>query len=111
VNFPNGYLVTDEVEINLDMHRALMLNGVGRQVDDTDIVVIENCARDKQKCSSMSNWRSQQVSTTPLATTRHFASALERDNVLWLLEDQEMRLSPRKTAYPEVDRRVSRHPA
>jgi hypothetical protein len=27
------------------------------------------------------------------------------------LEDQEIRLSPRKTAKPEVDRRVSGHPA
>jgi hypothetical protein len=42
-NFPNYDLVTDEVEINLDMLRALMLNGVGRQVDDTDIVTIDKC--------------------------------------------------------------------
>jgi hypothetical protein len=44
VNFPNGDLVTDEVEINLDMLPALMLNGVGHQVDDTDIVAIDKCA-------------------------------------------------------------------
>jgi hypothetical protein len=44
VNFPNGDLVTDEVEINLDMLHALMLNGVGRQVDDNDVVTIDKCA-------------------------------------------------------------------
>jgi hypothetical protein len=43
VNFPNGDLVTDEVEINLDMLHALMLNGVGHQVDDNDIVTIDKC--------------------------------------------------------------------
>jgi hypothetical protein len=44
VNFPNGDLVTNEVEIDLNMLRALMLNRVGRQVDDTDIVAIDKCA-------------------------------------------------------------------
>jgi hypothetical protein len=32
------------VEINLDMLRALMLNGVRRQVNNTDIVAIDKCA-------------------------------------------------------------------
>jgi hypothetical protein len=39
--FPNGDLVTDEVEINLDMICVLLLNRVGCQVDDTDIVAID----------------------------------------------------------------------
>jgi hypothetical protein len=42
VNFPIGDLVTDEVEINLDMLHTLILNGVGCQVDDTDIIAIDN---------------------------------------------------------------------
>jgi hypothetical protein len=42
-NFPNGDLVTDEVEINLNMLCVLVLNWVGRQVDDTDIVTIDKC--------------------------------------------------------------------
>jgi hypothetical protein len=41
--FPNGILVKDEVEY-LDMLRALMLKGVGRQVDNTGIVAIDKCA-------------------------------------------------------------------
>jgi hypothetical protein len=44
VNFPNDDLIMNEVEINLDMHHALMLNGVGHQVDVTDIVTIDKCA-------------------------------------------------------------------
>jgi hypothetical protein len=42
VNFPNGDLVTDEVEIDLDKHHPLMLNRIGCQVDDTDIATIDN---------------------------------------------------------------------
>jgi CYTH domain-containing protein len=38
INIPNGDLVIDEVEINLDMLHTLILDWVGRQVDDTDIV-------------------------------------------------------------------------
>jgi hypothetical protein len=44
VNFPNDDLVTDEVEINLNMLCALMLNWVGCQVDDTDIIATNMCA-------------------------------------------------------------------
>jgi hypothetical protein len=40
-NFPNGDLVTNEVEINLDMLRAVMLNRVGCQVDDAYIITID----------------------------------------------------------------------
>jgi hypothetical protein len=42
-NFPNGDLVTDEVEINPNMLHALMLNGVEHQVDGTYIVAIDKC--------------------------------------------------------------------
>jgi hypothetical protein len=44
VNFSNDDLITDEVEINLNMLRALMLNEVGCQVDGIDIVAIDKCA-------------------------------------------------------------------
>jgi hypothetical protein len=43
VKFPNSDLVTNEVVINIDMLRALMLNQVRRQVDGTDIVEIDKC--------------------------------------------------------------------
>jgi hypothetical protein len=41
VNFPNGNLITDEVEINLNMLYVLILNQVGRQVDSTDIIIVD----------------------------------------------------------------------
>jgi hypothetical protein len=44
MNFPNnGDLVTDKVEINLNILRVLVLNYVRCQVDDTDIVAIDKC--------------------------------------------------------------------
>jgi hypothetical protein len=43
-NFSNGNLVTDKVEINLDMLYVLMLDGVGHQLDGTDIIGIDKCA-------------------------------------------------------------------
>jgi hypothetical protein len=33
--------VIDEVEFNLDLLRVLMLNWIGLQVDDTDVVAID----------------------------------------------------------------------
>ena len=36
----NGNTLADEVEINLNMLRALMLNRVGGHVDGTDVVTI-----------------------------------------------------------------------
>jgi hypothetical protein len=40
-NISNGNTVTDEVEINLNMLDALMLDGVGGEVDRADIVAVD----------------------------------------------------------------------
>jgi hypothetical protein len=40
-NIPDGNTLTDKVKINLNMLGALVLNGVGGEVDDVDIVVID----------------------------------------------------------------------
>jgi hypothetical protein len=42
-NLPNDNLITDEVDIDLNILRVLMLNRVGRQVDDNDIIAIDKC--------------------------------------------------------------------
>jgi len=62
------------------------------------------------KWSSKRRLRSQQDSETTFATPLYSGSALDRDKVGWCLLDQEIKLSPRKTQYPEVDRLVSGHP-
>jgi hypothetical protein len=40
----NGDLLTNEVEINLNVLYALVLYEVGGEVDDADIVAIDKCA-------------------------------------------------------------------
>jgi hypothetical protein len=44
-NLPNDNLITDEVDIDLNILRVLMLNRVGRQVDDNDIIAIDKWDR------------------------------------------------------------------
>ncbi|KAJ0481370.1 hypothetical protein HanIR_Chr13g0641831 [Helianthus annuus] len=60
--------------------------------------------------SSRRRLRSQLVSATALATPRYSASALDQEMVGWRFEDQEMRLSPVKMQYPDVDLRESGQP-
>jgi hypothetical protein len=40
-NVSNGNMLMDEVEINLNMLGALMLDGVNGEVDDVDIVAVD----------------------------------------------------------------------
>jgi hypothetical protein len=40
-NVPDGNTLADKVKINLNMLGALVLNGVGGEVDDADVVTID----------------------------------------------------------------------
>jgi hypothetical protein len=40
-NISNGDALTDEVEVDLNMLGALMLDGIGREVDCADVVTID----------------------------------------------------------------------
>jgi hypothetical protein len=50
---PDGNMPTDEVEIN--MLGALMLNRVGEEVDDVDIVAVDQSDLRRGLCSSTSS--------------------------------------------------------
>lgn len=39
-----GYTLADEVEINLKMFHALVLYWVDREVDDTNVIIVNECA-------------------------------------------------------------------
>lgn len=41
--FTEGDSFSNEVQVNLDMLSALVLDGVGVEVDNTDVVTIDNC--------------------------------------------------------------------
>jgi hypothetical protein len=44
VNLTDGNLLSDKMKINLHMLGVLMLNGVGGEVHNTDIVTVDKCA-------------------------------------------------------------------
>ena len=44
-NLSQGDLLTDEVNVNLNVLRATMMNGVGCHVDSADIVAVDNRRR------------------------------------------------------------------
>jgi hypothetical protein len=44
VNLIDGNLLSDKMKINLHMLGALMLNGVGGEVHDANIVAVDKCA-------------------------------------------------------------------
>jgi hypothetical protein len=79
-------LIAHKVEINLNMHCALVLDGVAGHVDGADVVA-ENLARRRGAWSSRRSWRSQEASAIALATAQYSASALERETFAWHLED------------------------
>ena len=80
-NITNGDPFTNEVEINLNMLRPLMLHRVAGEIHNTNIVTVDRVARRGGWRSSWSSWRSQVASATPLATARYSASALDRETV------------------------------
>jgi hypothetical protein len=41
-NLPQGNLLSDEVDVNLDMLRAPMMDRVGCHIDSTDVVTVDN---------------------------------------------------------------------
>jgi len=61
-DFTNGNTLPHEVEIDLNVLGALMLDGVGAHVDGADVVTVL-------------------ASATPLAIALYSASALDRDTV------------------------------
>jgi hypothetical protein len=40
----DGNVFLNQVEVNLDMLHTLVLNGVGEEVDDTDVVAVDESA-------------------------------------------------------------------
>jgi hypothetical protein len=40
----DGHAFPHKVEVDLEMLRALVLNGVGREVDGADVVAVDECA-------------------------------------------------------------------
>jgi hypothetical protein len=44
VDITDGHMFPHKVEVDLEMLRALVLNGVGGEANDTDIIILDNGA-------------------------------------------------------------------
>jgi hypothetical protein len=44
MNITDGHAFPHKVEVDLDMLHALVLNGIGREVDGTDVVAVDEGA-------------------------------------------------------------------
>jgi hypothetical protein len=102
-NITDSHSVTNEMQVNLHMLRPQMLNRVGGEVHSADVVAVDERALGKRAMKlsqelSESRRLSHAVSNSPSA--RYSASTLERETISCRLDDddQEIRLSTRKTA-------------
>lgn len=100
-NISQGNLVADKVNVNLDVLHATMVDWISGHIDGANIATVhDGCKIDEAN----NTW------TRHGPTLWYLALALELDNVVWRLEDQETRLSSRKRQKPEYVVRESTGP-
>jgi hypothetical protein len=69
--------LTNELKIDVNMLRVLLLDQVDGEVDDVDIVVVDMCTPGERSMELLKELAGQLTSATPLATTRYLALARE----------------------------------
>jgi hypothetical protein len=89
--------LSDKMKINLHMFDALMLNGVGGEVHDADVVVVDESAPRRRTLELMEQLAQQVASAMPLATAWYSASVLDRETTVCRLANQDTRLFSRNT--------------
>jgi hypothetical protein len=94
-NVPDGNALADKVKINLNMLGALVMNGVGGEVDDADIVTVD---QSDPRQGAMKLHKQLSKPTRRCHAIWYSASSLEQETTFWRFENHEMRLSPRNTA-------------
>jgi hypothetical protein len=67
------------VQVDLHVLRALMLYGIGGEVDCADVVAVDEGGALEGTVELVEELSQQEASATPLATARYSASALERE--------------------------------
>jgi hypothetical protein len=92
-----GNLLSDKMKINLHMFGALMLNGVGGEVHNTDVVTVDKGAPRRWGLELVELLSQPSTPAMPLAMTQYSASALEWETTVCRLADQETKLPPRNT--------------
>jgi len=90
------HLLTEEVDVNLDVLRAPMMYRIDCHVYCTHIITVGNSGRSERDMKLLEKLAQPATFGHSMShSTRYSASALDRDTVVWRLEDQDTRLSPR----------------
>jgi hypothetical protein len=97
LNLSQSNLVTDEVNVDLDVLRAMMVDRTSCHIDSANIVTVHDGRRGNGRVELLEKLTKPTTLGLTWATALYLASALERETIVWRLEDQETRLSPRKT--------------
>ena len=97
-DFTDGDFVSNKVQVDLNVLCALMRDRIGRHVDGTHVVTVYEGGASQKRVQLQEQLTEPGGLDNTISNYQYSASALEREIVLWRLEDQEIRLSPRKTA-------------
>jgi hypothetical protein len=97
-----SYLLADEVNVNLDMLRVPMMNWIRCHVDGTHVVTEDNRSRGEGNVEFLQKLADPRTLGDSMSNSSILGLSANLDTVVWHLEDQEIRLSPRKTQKLEV---------
>jgi hypothetical protein len=85
-----SHLLTNEVDIDLNIFRATVMDRIGRHVNHANIVIVDNssCGEGNMELLKQPTTLSHNMCNCPI-----LSSALERETVVWSLEDQDTRFT------------------
>jgi hypothetical protein len=85
------------VEVDLNMLRVLIMEGVAGEVDSADIVAVYQGTQDEGAMKLLEKLAHPARLSHPISNSLALRPALERETTGCRLEDQEIGLAPRKT--------------
>jgi hypothetical protein len=93
-------MLADEVPVDLHVLRALMLHGIGGEIDRADVVAVDEGGMLEgavELLEKLAQPGGLGHAVGHSAVLRYSASALERETTGWRLAAQETRLAPKNT--------------
>jgi hypothetical protein len=109
-NFAKSHLLANEVDADLDVLGTAVVDRVGCHVDSANVIAVDDYSNLQRNIEFLKKLPQPATLGDDVSIARCSASALDRDTVVCRLDDQDTRLSPKKTQKPDVERRESRQP-
>jgi len=92
-NLSQSHLLANKMNINLDVLCATMMDGISSHIYSTNVVIVDNSSLGE------GNMKLLKQLTQPTTLSNNMCNcpifSLERETVVWRLEDQDTKLSPR----------------